>query len=63
MGYTTDSLSLAEEVIPATGITYLGNFIIRDKTDLDKYPSGMVVGYFDKVQIGKNAGQYVEGVK
>ncbi|HEX7555535.1 MAG TPA: hypothetical protein VF338_02840 [Leptolinea sp.] len=61
-GEGTDGLSISEEMIPATGVTFLGNFIVGDKTDMDKYPAGTVVGYFDKVQIGKNAGEYVEGV-
>jgi hypothetical protein len=58
----TDGLSISEEKIPASGVTYLGNFVVGDKAIKEKYPAGTVVGYFDKVQIGKNAGEYVEGV-
>ena len=58
----TDGLSVSEEIIPTSGVTYLGPFVIGDKTIMDKYPHGTVVGHFDKVQIGKINGEYSEGV-
>lgn len=61
MGFTTDGLLLKEEVIPSTGLYGLGSFIIGDKTQIDQYSSGTLVGTFEKVQIGEIPGQYVEG--
>ncbi|MFZ3070747.1 MAG: hypothetical protein WA110_06485 [Anaerolineaceae bacterium] len=61
MGFTTDGLLLKEEIIPSTGLYDLGGFIIGDKTQIDQYSSGTLVGAFEKVQIGEIPGQYVEG--
>jgi hypothetical protein len=61
MGPSTDGLLLEEETIPATGTYNLSSFIVGDKTEIEKYAPGIIVGAIDKVQIGDVTGQYVEG--
>lgn len=61
MGPTTNGLLLKEEITPPTGKYYLSNFVIGDKTEVEKYSPGMIVGAIEEVQIGKITGQYVEG--
>jgi hypothetical protein len=62
MGPTTDGLLLEEEAIPSTGVHNLSSFIIGDKTEIEKYAPGIIVGAIEQVQIGEITGQYVEGV-
>lgn len=61
MGPTTDGLLLKEEIIPSDGRFELSSFVIGDKTEIDNYPPGILVGAIEKVQIGEIQGQYVEG--
>ncbi len=61
MGPTTDGLLLKEEIIPSDGQFDLSRFIILDKTEIENYASGILVGAIEKVQIGEIQGQYVEG--
>jgi hypothetical protein len=61
MGPSTNGLLLQEEIIPSSGAYDLGRLIVGDKTQIDKYAPGMIVGAIENVQIGEFTGQYVEG--
>ncbi len=52
----TDGLSISEEKIPATGVTYLGNFIVGDKTVKEKYPACTVVDTLIKSKLARMPG-------
>ncbi len=59
---TTNGLGLVEEIIPSTGACNLCDLlIIGDKTEVEKFSPGTIVGAFEPVQIGDITGQYVEG--
>ncbi len=62
MAGSTDSLSLAQERIPAKGaVCNLCSMVVGDKTMIDQYPAGTLVGDFQEVKIGSGSGQYTEG--
>ncbi len=58
---TTDGLLLSEQPIPVSGAYSLAGFVVGKNTDVDKNPPGLIVGDYQKVQVGNSIGQYVEG--
>ncbi len=57
-----DGLLLAEQIIPSTKIYRLSKMIVGEKTEIEKYPPGVIVGAIENVRIWGAQGQYAQGV-